>query len=287
MPRQARLDVPGALHHIMLRGINKASIFEDDQDRRLFLGRLEKNVLAADARVYAWALMTNHAHILFKSGKQGIAVGRLGKRTTCPTSFTHACVGLHENRSAQPTSSKTAFLTVNQRVILTDYKTDSAVILLESSQLPLPQDLIPLRPIDSRLSIGVEVGWLGYPAIEAWTMCFFSGNVSARRDDLKAYLIDGVAINGVSGGPVIYSTVTDGVQFVGVMTAYRVNRATGGQLPGLSFAQDVSHFHGVIQHIRSIDEANRKKIELEAEQANIQAANPADPATPPNMLTQG
>jgi putative transposase len=73
MPRQARLDVPGALHHLMLRGINKSSIFEDDQDRAQFLYRLEKNVTAASARVYAWVLMTNHAHILFKSGKQGIS----------------------------------------------------------------------------------------------------------------------------------------------------------------------------------------------------------------------
>jgi len=31
MPRQARLDVPGALHHIMVRGINKSAIFKDDQ----------------------------------------------------------------------------------------------------------------------------------------------------------------------------------------------------------------------------------------------------------------
>ena len=31
MPRQARLDVPGALHHIMVRGINKSSIREGDQ----------------------------------------------------------------------------------------------------------------------------------------------------------------------------------------------------------------------------------------------------------------
>lgn len=72
MPRQARLDVPGALHHIMVRGINKSTIFEDDQDRSRFLDRLGENVTAARATVYAWALMTNHAHILFKSGKQGI-----------------------------------------------------------------------------------------------------------------------------------------------------------------------------------------------------------------------
>jgi putative transposase len=73
MSRQARLDVPGALHHLMLRGINKSSIFEDDQDRSLFLNRLEKNVTAAGASVYAWALMTNHVHLLVKSGKQGIS----------------------------------------------------------------------------------------------------------------------------------------------------------------------------------------------------------------------
>jgi len=73
MPRQTRLDIPGALHHLMIRGINKSSIFEDDQDRSLFLQRLEKNITAADARVFAWALMTNHVHILFKSGKQGIS----------------------------------------------------------------------------------------------------------------------------------------------------------------------------------------------------------------------
>jgi putative transposase len=73
MPRQARLDIPGALHHLMLRGINKSSIFEDDQDRSQFLSRLEKNITSADARVYAWVLMTNHVHLLFKSGKQGIS----------------------------------------------------------------------------------------------------------------------------------------------------------------------------------------------------------------------
>ncbi|HMK57227.1 MAG TPA: serine protease [Dissulfurispiraceae bacterium] len=164
--------------------------------------------------------------------------------------------------------SKTAFLNADDRVIFTDYASDSAVIFFKSSQLELPNDLIPLRPIDTRLNIGVEVAWLGFPAIEAWTLCFFSGTVSARRDDLKAYLIDGVAINGVSGGPVINSTSTDGVQFVGVMTAYRANRAAGDSLPGLSIAQDVSHLHGVIQHVRSIDDANRKKKEIEQQKQN-------------------
>jgi len=73
MPRQARLDVPGALHHIMVRGISKTDIFGDDQDRTRFLERLGVTVMEGQCTVYAWALMTNHVHILFKSGKQGIS----------------------------------------------------------------------------------------------------------------------------------------------------------------------------------------------------------------------
>ena len=73
MPRRARLDAPGALHHIIMRGIDKTPIFKDDQDRTRFLERLADNVTQGDCKVYAWVLMTNHVHLLFKSGKDGIS----------------------------------------------------------------------------------------------------------------------------------------------------------------------------------------------------------------------
>lgn len=73
MPRKARLDAPGALHHIMVRGINRSDIFLDDQDRSKFLERLGTTVSEATCAVYAWVLMTNHVHILFKSGGKGIS----------------------------------------------------------------------------------------------------------------------------------------------------------------------------------------------------------------------
>lgn len=73
MPRQARLDVPGALHHIMVRGIDKTNIFRDDEDKARFLERLGQTVTEGKCTVYAWALMDNHVHILFKSGKTGIS----------------------------------------------------------------------------------------------------------------------------------------------------------------------------------------------------------------------
>jgi putative transposase len=73
MPRQARLDIRGALHHIMVRGINKTDIFDDDEDKTRFLERLGRNVIEGKCFVYAWVLMNNHVHILFKSGEYGIS----------------------------------------------------------------------------------------------------------------------------------------------------------------------------------------------------------------------
>jgi hypothetical protein len=136
------------------------------------------------------------------------------------------------------------------------------------------------------LPIGVEVAWLGYPAIAEYTLCFFSGNVSAFQEFRNAYLIDGVAINGVSGGPVMYSTTADGVQIVGSITAYRANRATGETLPGLSIAQDVSHFQESVTRIRSIDEANQQRANTQQDQpaesaAATPPASPSPPSEPP------
>ena len=40
MPRQARLDAPGTLHHVMIRGIERSPIFEADRDRQDFISRI-------------------------------------------------------------------------------------------------------------------------------------------------------------------------------------------------------------------------------------------------------
>ena len=71
MLRQARLDVPGGLHHIMVRGINRYAIFKDDQDKVRFLDRLSQNISEGNCFIYAWVLMDNR--LLFRSGKQGIS----------------------------------------------------------------------------------------------------------------------------------------------------------------------------------------------------------------------
>ena len=60
MPRSARLDAPGVLHHVIGRGIEKGPIFLTDEDRNDFLSRL--GLLAEEGcfEVYTWALLRNH-----------------------------------------------------------------------------------------------------------------------------------------------------------------------------------------------------------------------------------
>jgi putative transposase len=73
MPRRPRLDAPGALHHIMGRGIERTRIFRTDRDREDFLSRLTDLCIDGDLIVYAWALMPNHFHLLVRTGRQSIS----------------------------------------------------------------------------------------------------------------------------------------------------------------------------------------------------------------------
>lgn len=72
MPRRARLDAPGTLHHIIIRGINGLQIFKDTADRLNFISRLRDLLKDTGNRVLAWVLMENHVHLLLFSGSLGI-----------------------------------------------------------------------------------------------------------------------------------------------------------------------------------------------------------------------
>lgn len=73
MPRQARIDAPGAVHHVIVRGIEHRKIFNDDQDRQNWLERLAAILDDTDTPCFAWALMSNHVHLLLRTGRQPLA----------------------------------------------------------------------------------------------------------------------------------------------------------------------------------------------------------------------
>jgi REP element-mobilizing transposase RayT len=72
VPRQARLDAPGTLHHVILRGIEKRRFVDDDKDRQNFVTRLGNLAKETQTSIYAWSLLTNHAHLLLRSGPLGL-----------------------------------------------------------------------------------------------------------------------------------------------------------------------------------------------------------------------
>lgn len=73
MPRSARLDAPGTLHHVIIRGIEKRRIVDDRKDQLNFVTRLGELASETGTGIYAWALMTNHAHILLRSSEIGLS----------------------------------------------------------------------------------------------------------------------------------------------------------------------------------------------------------------------
>jgi len=74
MPRKARIDAPGALHHVIIRGIERRKIFRSDYDRQNFITRLVELIPESKIDCYAWALLSNHCHFLLKTGSLPLSV---------------------------------------------------------------------------------------------------------------------------------------------------------------------------------------------------------------------
>lgn len=75
MPRHARLDAPGTLHHVMGRGIEGTKIFRTGLDRKDFIERLGELCRDKYFGIYAWALMSNHFHLLIKTKERPLSDG--------------------------------------------------------------------------------------------------------------------------------------------------------------------------------------------------------------------
>ncbi len=66
MPTKKRITVPGAIAHIMARGIDGLDIFRDDEDRIFFLKQLSASLEKCEYRCYGWVLMSNHYHLVVR-----------------------------------------------------------------------------------------------------------------------------------------------------------------------------------------------------------------------------
>ena len=69
MPRTARLDIPGLLHHVIVRGIERRPIFADNYDRQTFCHRFSGLLAETETSCLAWSLLPNHFHLLLRPEK--------------------------------------------------------------------------------------------------------------------------------------------------------------------------------------------------------------------------
>jgi putative transposase len=73
MPRTARIDIPRQLYHVTARGVERRDLFHDDMDRQAFLARFSTLMTETETQCLAWAIMSNHIHLLLRPGPQGLA----------------------------------------------------------------------------------------------------------------------------------------------------------------------------------------------------------------------
>jgi len=156
-------------------------------------------------------------------------------------------------------SRKTKLLRKSDRVIYRDFKLDTAVILFATGKIPFPETTLTIHSEKEHLKEGNEIGWVGFPSVSPNNLCFFTGRISCWIDDSRIYLVDGVAINGVSGGPVFYTT-KEGIEVIGAVSAYLPNRV--GATPGLAMVSHAEQFQIVIKTIKNMEDAKRKEALL-------------------------
>lgn len=82
MPRRARRLAGSGIYHVMLRGVNRDSIFLEDEDFEWFLAALARVKEASGCQVFAYCLLPNHVHLVVRALGEpiGLVVKRLGVR---------------------------------------------------------------------------------------------------------------------------------------------------------------------------------------------------------------
>jgi putative transposase len=121
MPRRARIVAAGYPMHVILRGIDRAAVFFDEEDRTFFLETLAAVAAEESVAVHAYVLMTNHIHLLMTATRDnGVAavMKRLGQRYVQHVNRTYRRTGgLFEGRFRSSLIEADAYLLACQRYI--------------------------------------------------------------------------------------------------------------------------------------------------------------------------
>ncbi len=205
MPRTARIDIPGLLHHVIVRGINRSDIFCGEDDKALFAERLSKLLVTTDTDCLAWSLMTNHFHLLLRPRTTKLAILMRRLLTGYAVVF-----NLRHHRSGHLFQNR--------------YK---SIVCQEDAYLLELVRYIHLNPLRAGLVASLEeldtYAWSGHAAIMGNTslewqqsdeiLQMFAGKKQTARQKYRRFIADGVAMgkrNELVGGGLRRSRKLDG-----------------------------------------------------------------------------
>lgn len=121
MPRSARKQSESNIYHVMLRGINRQVIFEDDGDRNYFMKVLKSCKEISGFKLHAFCLMSNHIHLLIEPGDEPLETvfKRIGVRYVYWYNFKYQRMGhLFQDRFRSENIDNNQYYMVVLRYIL-------------------------------------------------------------------------------------------------------------------------------------------------------------------------
>jgi len=186
MPRTARLDIAGVLQHVIIRGIERRDLFLDDIDRKSFMDRLSSLLKKTNTECLAWALLSNHAHLLFRPSEKSLASLMRSLLTGYAISFNirHKRSGhLFQNRYKSIVCEQDEYLLELVRYI----------------------HLNPLRAGIVREEVGLDLyPWSGHAVLMGHhefplqsvdeVLAFFGKNAKVARSRYRQFVMDGVKL---------------------------------------------------------------------------------------------
>ena len=141
-----------------------------------------------------------------------------------------------------PESDRKKKWTIEDWSIVHNQEHDHALVMFGCADCMPPFRPYKILEPKSHYVPGVEIGWLGYPNISGLNgvACFSHGYISAYLKKEEAYLVDGVSIHGMSGGPAFVCENDGTIVLAGVVTNYLANRRPDGKvLPGMAMFRTI------------------------------------------------
>ena len=264
MPRKSRIDAPGALHHIIARGIERGKIFRDITDYNNFLERFGGIIQETKTHCFAWALIHNHFHLLLKTGLVPIATVMRRLLTGYAISYNkrHRRVGhLFQNRYKSILCEEEPYLLELVRYIhLNPIRTKIVRNIQELDKYPYSGHSVLMGRVKKH-----------WQEVE-WVLNLFDERVGIARRKYRAFVQDGISLgkrDDLTGGGLIRSS--GGWAAVKAMSKARIFQKSDERVLGsgdfveqvLSAAQEqMERKYALIAHGYNLDKVATKVADL-------------------------